>query len=451
MGPLLSLGAQGKITEDTAAEFFPEADHAEVLAAQFDAAYSQSLKEAQSAAGAKGGTAEAAHPAAIMWSALFKIYKWRALEHLLWCFLEIAVRIGSPLLLRQLLSWFTASAHGGSALAPTWKGWMWAGLLAGFSYSYVLVHHQLFWRGMRAGMQMRLQSIAAVQAKLLRLNAATVSDVTAGRVVNLVSNDVRRFDEAGTFWVFLIGGPLELIIVLVLVGLRLGFAASVAGVSTLLLLIPAQAMLARYIGHLRASTAAQTDERVRLTSEAISGILACKMLAWEDPLYEDILAIRRKEAKYIARMNAIRAMNMALSYAITPVVSLITFATARGTGAQLTVANVFYALALLNLPKLYMCEFFVHAVECCSELRVSVRRVAEFLAQKEPPQPAWETAEGSVSGKGDAIVVEEADFDWNREKGSSASTKGVGKVKGGTPPPQGEKNSNGKNGELVEV
>ena len=39
-----------------------------------------------------------------------------------------------------------------------------------------------------------------------------------------------------------------------------------------------QALLVRYIGALRGATAAQTDERVRLTSEVIGGILATKML-----------------------------------------------------------------------------------------------------------------------------------------------------------------------------
>lgn len=39
-----------------------------------------------------------------------------------------------------------------------------------------------------------------------------------------------------------------------------------------------QGMLVRYIGRLRAATAAQTDERVRLTGEVVSGVLATKML-----------------------------------------------------------------------------------------------------------------------------------------------------------------------------
>ena len=46
-----------------------------------------------------------------------------------------------------------------------------------------------------------------------------------GQVVNLVSNDVRRFDEASTFYNFLIGGPLELCIVFVLVGTKLGWVS----------------------------------------------------------------------------------------------------------------------------------------------------------------------------------------------------------------------------------
>ena len=130
---------------------------------------------------------------------------------------------------------------------------------------------------------------------------------------------------------------VELMIVFVLVGAKLGYWASLAGVATLLALIPTQVrgwrrqagslpgppasppscchwrchtwraqgrptpaphhhythltpthpplaprrpqgLLVRYIGRLRASTAAQTDERVRLTGEVVGGVLATKML-----------------------------------------------------------------------------------------------------------------------------------------------------------------------------
>jgi hypothetical protein len=208
--PLLRLGAQGKINEGTADDFFPLADRAEPLCEQFEAAYSTQLAKAASASTPTSSYQKVSKPrtapdaASILWRTFFQLYRWRLLEHLLWCLVEIGVRVGSPLLLRQFLDWLVLNHNAGTDAAPTSEGWMWAGILAGFSYCYVLVHHQLFWRGMRMGMNARLQAIGAIEAKTLRLNAAAVADVTGGRIVNVVSNDVRRFDEAGTVSFFLI-------------------------------------------------------------------------------------------------------------------------------------------------------------------------------------------------------------------------------------------------------
>ena len=331
--------------------------------------------------------------------------------------------------------------------------------------------------------------------------APSLPTCPALQIVNIVSNDVRRFDDAMPFYNFLICSPgelrgaagarllmggswraqvreqaapvassavccpthsaplpaclpathppaclpastrpppaVELIIVFVLVGTKLGFWASLAGCATQMALIPTQvriwmqagerlacaaaaswlgqaleqlraaaaglltavhppplhpalptsrrrssaamqAMLVRYIGRLRASTAAQTDERVRLTGEVISGVLATKMLGeqqgrhrvplriissaaacvvalvhhgchqsrahascglalhsklhrnrasspfppagWEGPFLQQVGAIRQREAHFIRQGARIRAFNMGLSFAITPLV-----------------------------------------------------------------------------------------------------------------------------------
>lgn len=74
-----------------------------------------------------------------------------------------------------------------------------------------------------------MQAIAAVQEKLLRLNGASLGTVSSGRVVNLVSNDVRRFEDFGTFWVFLWAAPFELLIVLLMIALELDIWSALAG------------------------------------------------------------------------------------------------------------------------------------------------------------------------------------------------------------------------------
>lgn len=65
---------------------------------------------------------------------------------------------------------------------------------------------QLFWSGMHMGFLMRQQCIAAIHSKVLRLNSAAIAHVSSGHVVNLVSNDVRRFDDAMPYWMFLWAG-----------------------------------------------------------------------------------------------------------------------------------------------------------------------------------------------------------------------------------------------------
>jgi ABC-type multidrug transport system fused ATPase/permease subunit len=419
VGELIAEARAGGLEDEAGAlKYLPTADRAEQLAANFDAAW----RGARAARPARA-------PAAAMWAAFWRAHSVHYVTYAAWSVLELGVVVGSPLLLRQFLDWYSAAAAGGAGAPPVWEGWAWAAALAAFSYCYTLVHHQLFFRGYRNGLRMRAAAVCAVQAKALRLSAAAAAAVSQGTLVNLVSNDVRRFEEFGIFWVFLVTGPALLVLVVLLVGLRLGFPSAVAGVATLLALIPAQALLARRIGKLRGATAAATDARVRAAAEAVAGALACKMLAWEAPMLERVARARAREAALVRRMNLIRACNMALSWAITPLVILAALGTASALNVELTVATVFYSISLLALPKLYMCDFFVHAVEAVSEVRVSMRRLAAFLALPEPPPP-WRAAKGegeegvaADAAPGEvAIELSGADFDWHEGR----AAKGFG-------------------------
>lgn len=386
VNPLIHWGSRGKIDQHVGMLLLPDSDTGETLSSQFSDSYKP------------GGRNEARN----IWWCFLRIHKVALVRHLILAGMETGARIAQPIFLRNLLDWFNASDSSG-------QGWLWASLIAVFAYMYVLIHHQTFWTGMRNGMRMRCQMIAQIQSKVLRLNGSALAKITSGKIINLVSNDVRRFDEAGTFWVFLIIGPLELVAVFILIGIRLGYLASFAGISSLLMLIPVQSVLAKYIGSLRAAIAAQTDERVRLTGEAITGITAFKMLAWEKPLCLAILKVREKEQMYIGRMNMIRATNMALTFAIMPLVSFVTFTVARYTIPleEFTVSNIFYSVSLLALPKLTMCEFFVHAVEAISELRVSVGRIASFLSFKEPDDIPCDDAHEDL-----LVHIDHGDFLW---------------------------------------
>lgn len=54
------------------------------------------------------------------------------------------------------------------------------------------------------------------------------------------SNDVRRFDDGLSFWLFVWAGPLEAVLVLLMVSLELGFVPAVCGMAAMLAVIPIQ-------------------------------------------------------------------------------------------------------------------------------------------------------------------------------------------------------------------
>jgi hypothetical protein len=122
---------------------------------------------------------------------------------------EDSTRIVQPLLLLLLVRDLRNYDVGGDAVPPAWRAYVYAVLLALFGVLQVFLHHILFFRSMRAGWQLRSATIGLINRKVLRLKGSALADTSTGQIVNLVSNDVWRFDLACTFGAFLIVAPLE--------------------------------------------------------------------------------------------------------------------------------------------------------------------------------------------------------------------------------------------------
>lgn len=82
---------------------------------------------------------------------------------------------------------------------------------------------------------------------------------------------------------------------------------------------------------------------------------------------------------------------------VLQVASFVTFAVLVGTGGTLQLSSVFYVVALLHLPKLWLALFFVKGVKASSETRVAGSRINNFLCQLEPHTPSADAAAGANS------------------------------------------------------
>lgn len=150
---------------------------------------------------------------------------------------------------------------------------------------------------------MKMSMTAMVHSQLMKFNSSTVSKITTGHVVNLVSNDVQRFDRAATFWVYILFGPIETLAVLLMVSYVLGVIPTISGFTCIFILIPLQSILSKHVAQYRKKIADISDKRISFLSELISGSLTVKMLALENPMIKKVNSIRQKEHKLLKRLG----------------------------------------------------------------------------------------------------------------------------------------------------
>lgn len=104
---------------------------------------------------------------------------------------------------------------------------------------YTFTHHPYFFGVMYTGMKVRIACCSILYRKALKLSNTALGQTTIGQMVNLLSNDVNRFDTTVLFNHYLWAGPLQLIIVTGLLCNKIGPSALV-GAGLLIAAVPLQ-------------------------------------------------------------------------------------------------------------------------------------------------------------------------------------------------------------------
>ncbi|KAF9904913.1 hypothetical protein EC991_002213 [Linnemannia zychae] len=243
-------------------------------------------------------------------------------------------------------------------------------------------HHHNFFHVLRLGTWTRQSLIALMYRKCLTLS--TSSSISTGTVVNLVSNDLQPFENFTPYGLYLLLGPIETIVVMYFLWKELGVAC-LAGLLALSLLLPIQAFFSRKFGTIRTNTVNARDNRIRTLSDVFSGIELVKLCAWEVPFQEKIMMLRSIELGFIWKANTLRAINMAIYFFFQPVVAMFAFTTywlqhrSADSTESLTPDKVFVSLTLFNILRVAMTSYVPKALETFAEVRVSVKRITDFL------------------------------------------------------------------------
>ncbi|KAJ3655115.1 hypothetical protein Zmor_014255 [Zophobas morio] len=309
---------------------------------------------------------------------LFKVFGFEFVFYGIVLALSEAIRVAQPLALGQLLKFYQP---GNTEISQTDAYWYAAGVVL-CSLVNIAFTHPYMMGVQHLGMKMRIGCCSLIYRKSLKLSKTALGHTTAGQVVNLLSNDVNRFDVALIFAHQLWVGPVETVVCTYLMYLQVGYSA-VIGVGFLLMFIPLQIFLGKTISVFRLRTALRTDERVRLMNEIISGIQVIKMYAWEKPFAKLVSLARRYEIKSIRISSYMRGITLSFIMFTTRMSVFASILAYVLFGYGITAEKVFVLTSFYNILRQTMTVFFPQGIAQIAEARVSIGRLNKFMLYDE--------------------------------------------------------------------
>jgi ATP-binding cassette subfamily C (CFTR/MRP) protein 1 len=228
-----------------------------------------------------------------------------------------------------------------------------------------------------------------------------------GRVVNLMSVDTYRVDQASGMFHLIWTSPIACLITLALLVVNLTYSG-LAGFAVLVIGLPLLTKAVKVLFTRRRAINKVTDQRVSLTQEILQAVRFVKFFGWEEAFLDRLNEIRKREIHSIQILLAIRNAINAVSMSMPIFASMFSFITYSLTNHNLAPAHVFSSLALFNslrMPLNLLPLVIGQVIDAWS----SVYRIQEYLMSEEQEADAKFDKDAK-----DAVKMEHADFTWER-------------------------------------
>ncbi|XP_059490469.1 ATP-binding cassette sub-family C member 4-like [Neocloeon triangulifer] len=297
---------------------------------------------------------------------------------------DCILRTIQPLFLGELIAYFRhgPSKDGAPGEVSYERAWFLASMVVLLQICSVFCFNHHLFIAIQNGTKMKVATCTLIFRKALRLSKTSLGQTATGQIVNLLANDVSRFDMISMFSNLMWCSIVVFVIASCLIYRQIG-SSGLYGVAVVLIVCPLQSYTGSLTSKYRGKTALRTDHRVRLMNEVINGIQAIKMYAWEKPFGILISKARKVEIKWIRRASFIRGLYMTFNLFTTRMALFCTLLSYALSGNSLAAEDVFVVSAYFGLLSQTMSGVFVRGVAEFSEAWVSMNRIQTFLLRDE--------------------------------------------------------------------
>lgn len=346
-------------------------------------------------------------------------------------FMEYALMLAKPVVLRYLLSWLKGNVATEAEVGSK-RHWGYGfGIalgLAGSDFMQTMIHHRVFFLTIRAGWRLRTSVQGLLYKKILRLDSQWQTSASTGQIVSTLANDTQRYEECAPSLHFVWVAPLMALAGFGLLVMYVGIGPACVGCVVTVGIIPLQVWCGRQVGDARRVTAGRTDKRVKLMSEVLSGIQTVKAFVWEAPFRASISAARVSERESLGWAAKMRAITMGIFFVAPTLAAFVTFVTFWGLGNPLELPTVFAVMTLLQTLR-ECARWIPRSIEQVSEAQVATRRIQPLLMLSEVGRGRKGMGEKEGLTKKEEGVVDDDGGDgggWRRTTTAAATVKSNG-------------------------
>lgn len=239
-----------------------------------------------------------------------------------------------------------------------------------------------------------------------------------GKIVNLMSVDTYRVDQASGWFHMIWTSPIMVCVTLVVLCINLGYSA-LSGFALLTAGVPALTIAIKSLFKRRRKINKITDQRVSLTQEILSSVRFVKYFGWEGSFLDRLKEIRKREIHAIQVLLAIRNGINAVSMAMPVFASMLAFVTYSLSKHVLNPAPIFSSLALFNSLRMPL-NLLPLVIGQVTDASASLGRIQDFLlAEEQVEDVEWD------KNMDNAVELCNASFTWERTSSDDKSGPGT--------------------------
>ncbi|XP_061170519.1 multidrug resistance-associated protein 1-like [Saccostrea echinata] len=313
-----------------------------------------------------------------------------------------------PLLLKLMID-FLENKH--TQDWPLWNGWGLAILFFISGAVESLFFTQSAFCMMTLGLKVKVALVGMIYKKSLTMSNAAKSQYTIGDIVNLMSVDCQRIQDAFMFQYEIISFFFTLALGLYLIWNQMG-AATLGSFAVIIIISALNIFFGKLQQKYQGIILALKSSRIKLLNEVLSGIKVLKMYTWEPSFTKKLLNIRSREMVFLKKVCVVTAFStlfsvhspFMMSYFVLLIFTLMT------SGNYLNASKVFVSLSIINTLRftITMVPFVITGI---IQMLVSIKRIEKFLCKEDLNLKNVSTSLNT----GYAIAIDNGYFTWDRK------------------------------------